>query len=161
MAELATEHGEETTVMIDATYLKSHRTASSLGAKKRVRGRVIGRTNGGMNSKLHAVCESQGRLISFFVSAGQVSDFIEARALLNCLPKVEWLLEDRSYDAYWFRKALRDKWKRACISGRKQRKTIAKHDRRLNRIEIIFSRLEGWRYVATRLTGASSPSSNF
>ena len=34
MAGLATEHGEEKTVMIDATYLKAHRTATSLGVKK-------------------------------------------------------------------------------------------------------------------------------
>ena len=33
MAGLAAEHGEQTTVMIDATYLKVHRTASSLGVK--------------------------------------------------------------------------------------------------------------------------------
>ena len=31
---LAADHGEEQTVMIDATYLKAHRTASSLRAKK-------------------------------------------------------------------------------------------------------------------------------
>ena len=34
MAGLAAEHGEKTTVMIGATYLKAHRTASSLGVKK-------------------------------------------------------------------------------------------------------------------------------
>ncbi len=34
MAGLATKHGEEKTVMIDATYLKAHRTATSLGVKK-------------------------------------------------------------------------------------------------------------------------------
>ena len=34
MAGLAAEHGEKTTVMIDATYPKAHRTASRLGAKK-------------------------------------------------------------------------------------------------------------------------------
>lgn len=34
MVGLAAEHGEEKTVMIDATYLKAHRTASSLGVKK-------------------------------------------------------------------------------------------------------------------------------
>lgn len=34
MASLAAQHGEKKTVMIDATYLKAHRTASSLGAKK-------------------------------------------------------------------------------------------------------------------------------
>ena len=34
MVGLAAEHGEEKTVMIDATYLKAHRTASSLAMKK-------------------------------------------------------------------------------------------------------------------------------
>jgi len=34
MAGLAAQHGETKTVMIDATYTKAHRTASSLGAKK-------------------------------------------------------------------------------------------------------------------------------
>ena len=35
MPGLAAEHGEEKTVMIDATYLKAHRTVSSLGVKVR------------------------------------------------------------------------------------------------------------------------------
>jgi transposase len=34
MAGLAAEHGEEKTVMIDATYLKAYRTATSMGFKK-------------------------------------------------------------------------------------------------------------------------------
>ena len=34
MAGLAARHGEEQTVMIDATYLKTHRTATSMGVKK-------------------------------------------------------------------------------------------------------------------------------
>lgn len=34
MVGLAAEHGEKTTVMIDATYLKAHRTATSMAAKK-------------------------------------------------------------------------------------------------------------------------------
>ncbi|MDF3605870.1 hypothetical protein PE067_06725 [Paracoccus sp. DMF-8] len=46
-------------MMIDATYLKAHRTATSMGVKKG-RGRLIGRTKGGMNTKLHAICDSQG-----------------------------------------------------------------------------------------------------
>ena len=35
MVGLAANHGEEKAVMIDATYLKAHRIASSLGVKKR------------------------------------------------------------------------------------------------------------------------------
>ena len=34
MVGLTTDHGERKTVMIDATYLKAHRTATSMGVKK-------------------------------------------------------------------------------------------------------------------------------
>ncbi len=34
MTGLAAEYGEEKTVMTDATYLKAHRTATSMGVKK-------------------------------------------------------------------------------------------------------------------------------
>ena len=34
MIGLAAKHSEKNTVMIDATYLKAHRTATSLAAKK-------------------------------------------------------------------------------------------------------------------------------
>lgn len=42
MAGLADEHGEEKTVMIDATYLKSYRTTTSVAVKNRGRGDLIG-----------------------------------------------------------------------------------------------------------------------
>ena len=74
--------------------------------------------------------------------------------MLSSLPKVDWLLGDRGYDADWFREALQDKGIRACIPGRKQRKTPVKYDKRRykqrNRIEIMFGRLKDWRRVATR-----------
>ena len=107
-----------------------------------------------MNTKLHAICDSQGRPLDLFVTAGQVSDYIGARALLCVLPNVKWLLGDRGYDADWFREALQDKGIRACIPGRKKRKTPVKYDKRRykrrNRIEIMFGRLKDWRRAATR-----------
>lgn len=112
------------------------------GRQKGGRGRLIGRTKGGMNTKLHAICDSQGRPIDLFVTAGQVSDYIGARALLSGLPKVKWLLGDRGYDADWLREALQDKGIRACIPGRKKRKTPVKYDKRRNGIEIMFGRLK-------------------
>ena len=82
------------------------------------------------NTKLHAICDSQGRPLNLFVTAGQVSDYIGARALVSSLPKVDWLLGDRSYDADWFREALKDKGIRACLPGRKQRKKTVKYPSR-------------------------------
>lgn len=65
------------------------------------RGRQIGRTRGfegigncpvdsfarKRNTKLHAVADAKGRPIGFFMSAGQVSDYTGAAALLGSLPK--------------------------------------------------------------------------
>ena len=59
-----------------------------------------------MNTKLHAVTDANGRPISFFMTAGQVSDYTGAAALLDSLPKAQWMLADRGYDADWYRDAL-------------------------------------------------------
>ncbi|MBR9653587.1 IS5 family transposase [Thalassovita aquimarina] len=151
---LASEAADQTTIMIDATYLKAHRTASSLRGKKGGGGRLIGRTKGGMNTKLHAVTDTNGRPLRFFMTAGQVSDYTGAAALLDGLPRAEWLLGDRGYDADWFREALKDKGIKPCIPGRKSRGKPVKYDKRRykrrNRIEIMFGRLKDWRRVATR-----------
>ena len=63
-------------------------------------------TKGGMNTKLHALTDTCCRPIRLFITAGQVSDYAGAAALMNGLPKAEWLLADRGYDAGWFRETL-------------------------------------------------------
>ena len=92
--------------------------------------------------------------MSFFMTAGQVSDYTGAAALLDGLPKAQWLLGDRGYDADWFRDALEEKGITPCIPGRKSRTKAVKYDKRRyksrNRIEIMFGRLKDWRRVATR-----------
>ncbi|RYE72779.1 MAG: IS5 family transposase [Oxalobacteraceae bacterium] len=154
MEGLAAAGAEPKTVMIDATYLKAHRTASSLRVKKGGFGRLIGRTKGGLNTKLHAVTDANGRPLSFFMTAGQVSDYTGAAALLDDLPKAQWLLGDRGYDADWFRDALQAKGIQACIPGRRSRLEPVRYDkrryRRRSRIEIMFRRLKDWRRVAIR-----------
>jgi len=78
-----------------------------------------------MNTKLHAVTDANGRPVSFFITAGQISDYTGAAALLDELPKAKWLLADRGYDADWYRDALQAKGITPCIPGRKSRnKTI-------------------------------------
>ena len=115
-----------------------------------------------MNTKLHAICDSQGRPLDLFVTAGQVSDYIGARALLGSLPEVDWLLGDRGYDAVWIREALKDKSIRACILGRKQRKKPVNYDKRRykrrNRIAIMFGRPMDWTRVLPVTTGTQMSS---
>ena len=107
-----------------------------------------------MNTKLHAICDSQGRPLNLFATAAHVSDYIGARALPCSLPDAEWLLGARSNDADWFREAMEAKAIRACIPSRKQRKTTVKYDKRRhkrrNRIEIMFGRFKDLRCVAAR-----------
>jgi hypothetical protein len=57
--------------------------------EKGARGRLIGRTKGGMNTKLHAVTDKNGRPISVLISAGETSDYTGAAALLNSLPPAQ------------------------------------------------------------------------
>lgn len=107
-----------------------------------------------MNTKLHAVTDAAGHRIRFFITAGQVSDYTGARALMSSLPSADWLLGDRGYDADWFREVLIEKGIKPCIPGRKSRDKPIKYDKRRykrrNRIEIMFGRLKDWRRVATR-----------
>jgi hypothetical protein len=55
------------------------------------------------------------------MTAGQVSDYSGAAALLSSLPSAHWLFADRGYDADWFRDALKDAGIMPCIPGRKSR----------------------------------------
>lgn len=158
MDGLAAKAAAPKTVMIDATCLKAHRTATSLRSKQGgasdKRDRLIGRTKGGMNTKLHAVTDAKGRPLCFFMTAGQVSDYTGVAALLGSLPKAAWLLADRGYDADRFREALKDKGIKPFIPGRKSRGKPIRHDKRRykrrNRIKIMFGRLKDERRVATR-----------
>ena len=88
------------------------------------------------------------------MTAGEVSDYTGAAAMLSSLPASDWLIADRGYDADWFRDALKDKGIRACIPGRKSRGKVVRYDKRRykrrNRIEIMFGRLKDWRRVAMR-----------
>ena len=107
-----------------------------------------------MNTKLHAVTDTSGRPIRLFITAGQISDYTGAMALLSSFPNAEWLLADRGYDADWFREVLSERGTRPCIPGRKSCKKVVRYDKRRykrrNRIERMFGRLRDWRRVATR-----------
>jgi transposase len=103
---------------------------------------------------LHALTDGNGRPIGLFLSAGQTSDYIGARALLSSLPQAGTLLADRGYDADWFRNALAERGIRSCIPSRRGRKKASPHDpdlyRQRHRIENMFARLKDWRRIATR-----------
>ncbi len=114
----------------------------------------MGRTKGGLNSKLHAVTDERGRPIRLLLTAGQVSDYKGAAQLLDALPNAKALLGDRGYDANWLRKALIDKGITPCIPSKKNRKVQIDYDRDLykqrHKVENMFAKLKDWRRIHTR-----------
>lgn len=146
------------TVMIDATSLKAHRTATRLRAKEGDSGdqreRAIGRARGGTSTRLRAVTDADGRAVRFCLTTGPVSDPTGAGSLSGSPPKAEWLLAGLDHDADWFRDAFKDRGTRPCIPGRKSRGRPVRHagrrHRRHHRIETMFAMLDDGRRVATR-----------
>ena len=107
-----------------------------------------------MNSKLHVVCDGQGRPLIMLLSEGQMSDYQGAALMINAMPRAKELLADKGYDADWFRQALYRRGITACIPSKSNRRKQIEHDRTLYRqrhkIENMFGRLKDWRRVHTR-----------
>ena len=106
-----------------------------------------------MNSKLHAVCDGQGRPIVMLLSEGQLSDYKGAALMPPALLKAKELLADKGYDADWFRAALAKRRVVACIPSKSNRKIPIPHDAALykqrHKIENMFGRIKDWRRVHT------------
>ena len=107
-----------------------------------------------MNSKLHAVCDGEGRPLVMLLSEGQMSDYNGAALMLDALPPAKTLLGDRGYDAEQGRNALAERGIVPCIPSKTNRKISIPHDRTLyhqrHKIENMFGRLKDWRRIHTR-----------
>jgi len=73
---------------------------------------------------LYAVDDALSRQTRLFVSAGQVSDYAVAAALLESFLEADWLQADRGHDANWYSDALKDKEDEPCSPGRQSRKSL-------------------------------------
>ena len=70
---MAAGKAEPQTIMIDATYLKAHRTASSLRLKKGNPEHLIGRTKGDMNTScMRSLIRMADRLRTAYLSLSDV-----------------------------------------------------------------------------------------
>ena len=107
-----------------------------------------------MNSKLHTVCDGQGRPIIMLLSEGQMSDHRGASLVLDALPPAKTLIADRGYDSTPFRQALLANGIKPCIPSSRNRKIPYPYDKTLYRqrhkVENLFAKLKDWRRIATR-----------
>ena len=116
---------------------------------------ALGRSRGGLGSKIIGVCDAAGRLVDCVLVPGQAHELAASLLLLKRLPKAPaWALADMACDAKEFRSAARAMGAIPVVPSRKN----AKHPepcpayiyRHRNLIERCWSRLKEWRAIATR-----------
>ena len=140
---------------MDATHCKAHPRACCGVCHTEELGRLIDKTKGGQNTKLHGICDGNGRIFAIHLTEGTASDYKGAKVLLEQLPKwIERLAADMGYDGDWVRDALECMGIEPCIPGRKNRVVDIEYDtefyKERNKIERAFCRIKDWRRVATR-----------
>lgn len=124
-------------------------------SKKTADGRAIGKTKGGLNSKLHLVCDGAGRPVHLHLTAGNQADITQARQCLEpYLRKGTTVIADRGYDANHLRDWLTESDATPCIPPRKNRRVQFDYDTDLyktrNIIERMFNRIKDWRQLSLR-----------
>lgn len=117
-------------------------------------GDQIPRKTGGLNSKLHVVCDGQGRPVRLLLTEGQLSDHKGAATLLPDLPPASELIGDKGYDSDAYREAPLARGITPCIPPRAKRKHPATYCKTLykqrHKVENLFAKLKDWRRIAMR-----------
>ena len=83
--------------MIDSTSIRAHQQAAT--AKKRGQDHCLGRSRGGLTTKIHVVVDARGLPVRLGLSAGQAHDAPAAHGLLDRLRPGAIVLANKAYDA--------------------------------------------------------------
>ena len=116
----------------------------------------IGKTRGGLNTKIHAIVGKDLRPVAFLLSAGNVDDCTEAVPLLKLLPELKGcdILADKAYGTKEIRTYLHDQSARYTIPPKVNTKQPWPFDKetykRRNVIVRFFNRLKEFRRAETR-----------
>ncbi len=136
---------------LDSTHVKVHRCASNpCGGQA---SQAMGRTKGGMNTKIHAVVDEVGMPARLFLSAGNDADISHAETLVELIP-AGILVADKGYDSDPFRQWLSERGIKPCIPPRSNRRHPCSYSKQSYRkrhlVENFFERIKNFRRVATR-----------
>ena len=143
--------------MIDATHIKVHRDGANPAGGQQAQG--MGRTKGGLNTKLHAATDEHAQPQSLVLTAGQEADVTHAATLLENAAGAHALM-DRAYDSDALRALIAAKGMKACIPPRSNRNHPASYDVELykqrHHVENFFEKLKRCRRIATRYDKTAS-----
>jgi transposase len=114
---------------------------------------AIGRSRGGLSTKINAVVDEKGLPVRLALTAGQAHDLRAAPHLLEGL-KCLHVVADRGYDADALLNLIRASGAKAHIPSTRQRLVRRSVSRRIyrqrNLVERFFNKLKHFRRIATR-----------
>jgi len=114
----------------------------------------MGRSRGGLTTKIHALVDAEGRPVQLHLSEGQASDCKQAEPLLEHLPEHSILLADKAYDSDAIRSMAEAAGAFANIPAKANRKRSFPFStflyRYRNLVERFFGKLKNARGLATR-----------
>jgi len=114
----------------------------------------MGRSRGGLTTKIHALVDANGLPILLKLTEGQAHDGRSAADMLLTLADGDILLGDRAYDSDGLRKALAERGAWANVKPMPNRKNVPVFSaflyRYRNAVERFFNKLKHFRGVATR-----------
>jgi putative transposase len=113
----------------------------------------LGRSRGGLSTKIHAATDSLGDGLRLIGGPGQENDIKRAAALITGL-RPGHVLADKAYDADHFHQAVLAAGAEVVIPPKRNRRVQHAYDSEIykerNRIERFFNKLKHFRRVATR-----------
>lgn len=114
----------------------------------------MGRSRGGLTTKIHARVDHQGRPLQLLITPGQAHDLTAAEPLLANLTRGTIVIADKAYDADRLRVHIKARGAIANIPNMIRRKkrfrwTKALYSER-NHVERFFNKLKQFRRIATR-----------
>jgi transposase len=139
--------------MIDSTIVRAHQ--HSAGARKDPgEDQAIGRSRGGLSTKIHALVDALGNPVGFHLTGGEAHDLVGADHLLPDM-QAEALIADKAFDAdKRVIEPLTAAGKTVVIPPKSNRRSPRTYDRDLYKarhlIENFFARLKQFRAIATR-----------
>lgn len=114
----------------------------------------MGRSRGGLTTKIHALVDAQGRPIRLKLTEGQAHDGRSAADMFDQLQAGQILLADRAYDSDALHQKMATRGVIANIRLMPTRKRFPAFDhglyRKRNAVERFFNKLKQFRAIATR-----------
>ena len=150
MEALSTAH-DGAVQMIDTSVVRVHQHGACIAGNRE---QHMGRSRGGLTSKIHAVVDANGLPVQLGLTPGEAHDNRLCPELLTGLQPQSMLLADRGYDADWIRALVNQQGAWANIPPKRNRKEPMCFSpylyRARNLVERFFNKIKQCRRIATR-----------